>query len=318
MGQAKISVENNIDSYSSKYWHRKEIIQEYLSTKEESTAKKYKTIISEFFQFSSKKQVHTQKTRIVAEFKKSLIARGLKGNTINSRLSVLRDFFKFTTEQGYTDYSPAKFVSNVRVDPTEVKQAKAITKDELLRLFKSPNRETLKGKYEYMMLNMVFRLALRYNELANVKIKDMILYDDQPVIRIEGKGKKVRVLGLDSVTREAIQDFLGAFPLALGLDDYLFQQTYFRERTKQEKPVSRYSVTNAMLKHAHRANVNVEGISTHSARATAINILLDNEVQLRDVANFVGHVSIETTRRYDRKDQEGVLKTGNFLEKTLS
>ena len=61
------------------------------------------------------------------------------------------------------------------------------------------------------------------------------------------------------------------------------------------------NVRKIVKKYAENVGI-TRRVSAHSCRATAISHLLDTQkVPIRDVADFAGHSSINTTSLYDKK-----------------
>jgi site-specific recombinase XerD len=84
----------------------------------------------------------------------------------------------------------------------------------------------------------------------------------------------------------------------LEFTDYLIQ-SYASQ--KNEKPMAPDSVNRIVKDYAEKLNINKD-ISAHSCRATAISFLLEKGESPRNVADFAGHSSIETTVSiYDKK-----------------
>jgi integrase len=48
--------------------------------------------------------------------------------------------------------------------------------------------------------------------------------------------------------------------------------------------------------------LNIERVSTHSLRATAVTNALDHEADIAKVQEWLGHANIATTRLYDRRN----------------
>lgn len=136
--------------------------------------------------------------------------------------------------------------------------------------------------------------------MVGIRIRDM--YDDRGVrvLRVRGKGDKQRMIPVSDEVQLVMNDYLDKFDergdCPKAPNDFLF-----RSLTDPSKHVSTATVDRIVKRYAKQAGVD-RNVSPHSCRATVISHLLENQVSPRDVADFVGHSSIQTTVGvYDKK-----------------
>ena len=67
-----------------------------------------------------------------------------------------------------------------------------------------------------------------------------------------------------------------------------------------DKPINPRTLNRIVEKYSKKIGLNFS-VSPHSARATFISLLLDEEVPIIDVAREVAHSSIKTTQEYDKR-----------------
>lgn len=305
---------NILKAHSSPYVLRNEIIQEYLATKDGNTLYNYTKHIQHFFNYSEVKQIQNLSAEVFAKYKNFLIDKGYKCNTINTRLSALRDFFKWCAEWGYLPMNPTRSLRNVRIkDLSEIDQAQALGEEEITALFKETTKASKEEFGHRLLMLMMFNLGLRVSEVTNIKVRDIVLKSDQPHISILGKGSKKRVLGLNHVLQRELKQYLGLWGYDLHFDDFIFQTTYYKNGNKNTKAPTRQWAYKMLNKYAAKAGLETP-LKTHTGRVTAINILFNNDVEIRDVANFAGHSNINTTKGYDRKDDSKNILTSNIIE----
>ena len=135
------------------------------------------------------------------------------------------------------------------------------------------------------------------------------LKSENPVM---GKGSKPRQVAINDVLKRELKGYLGLLPNDFTLDAYLIQSTYYRTGKINNKAPTTKHIRDLFNRYGKKAGL-ATPIKTHSARVTAINILLDQDVPLRDVANYVGHSDTNTTRGYDRKS----LKKSSSISRLL-
>jgi site-specific recombinase XerD len=206
----------------------------------------------------------------------------------------------------FTD-NPARYLHvSKHKDVNEINKARALTDDEVKAIINQTNKDNLKGYSERLYLLLSFNLGLRVSEVMKIQFRDIDLTNS--TIKIFGKGSKTRVLGLNIVLLRELSEYLARYEFAQ--EDFVIQSS---NGTLNTKPASRMHGSRVLKRYAEKANIDLSGVTTHSGRVTAINFLLDNDISLRDVANFAGHSSIDTTRIYDRKDEKRILQTCNII-----
>jgi integrase len=142
---------------------------------------------------------------------------------------------------------------------------------------------------------------LRRSELVSIKLED--IYEDRgvTVLRIKGKGDKVRVLPLSDTLVVNLKEYLKNYGTVLDQKDYLFQSHKDIRNVQAMSGTTVYKIVN---KYAKILGI-TKRVGAHSCRATVISHLLENSVSPRDVANFAGHSSINTTVGiYDKRRDE--------------
>ena len=280
---------------------QEEIMQRYLALKEGATKDQYSRVLRAFFNWLESSGLDSIRPDIIARYKIHVQANS-KPATVNKYLAVLKDFFGWCYEMDYLPYDAAKGVKRVRVPKQD--KARNLSIDEV-KLMLSAVNDNKAGDNNKTMLYCLFYLGLRAHEVANLKVASFDL--DRSTVDIMGKGSKLRVLGVSSELKAVIKAHISKYNLES--DDYLITSKF----TKKGMPVSIQHVNRTFKAIAKRAGINTDGIKSHSGRVTAINFLLDNDISLRDAANFAGHSDISTTRGYDRKSQDKVIQTCNII-----
>lgn len=163
----------------------------------------------------------------------------------------------------------------------------------------------LLGMSQNLCLRLSFGLGLRVSEVTGIRIKDVT----SEGLRILGKGSKVRWMALDESMRAAISGYIEAcsvtFDRSRSEDEYL---VLTQKLSDGSRPIDRNTVNRWYKDIAKECGIE-KRVTSHTGRATAITKLLDEEVPLRDVANFAGHTNVETTTLYDKGVKGASLKT---------
>lgn len=232
-------------------------------------------------------------------YRDHLMERGLSSATINRRLVCIRSFMKWAIAAKLIEHNPLDTVKLPKVQ-TESPTV-AFDDDEVLQMLNAPDLSTHKGKTHRLVMIMLFHLGLRRSELTHLKMHQMVQDRTHYVLRILGKGDKLRLIPLHESVFEEIKLYLAHLKdhgIILGPEDYLLQTEI---KSKNEKPMDGSTIFRVIGKYAKQLGIN-KAVSPHSCRATVISHLLDTQhAAIRDVATFAGHSNITTTERYDKR-----------------
>jgi site-specific recombinase XerD len=232
-------------------------------------------------------------------YRDHLIERSLSSATINRRLVCIRSFIKWAVAARLMDHNPLDTIKLPKVQ-TESPTV-AFDDEEVLKMIHAPDITTHKGRTHRLIMVMLFNLGLRRSELVNIKLFQLFQDRGHMVLRIHGKGDKVRLIPLNSHVQSEIMDYLNHLKergIEMGSEDFLLQTEI---RHKNIRPMDGSTIYRVIERYALSLGIN-KSVSPHSCRATVISHLLDTQnTAIRDVASFAGHANITTTERYDKR-----------------
>jgi site-specific recombinase XerD len=232
-------------------------------------------------------------------YRDHLLERGLSSATVNRRLVCIRSFIKWAVAARLMDHNPLDTVKLPKVQ-TESPTV-AFDDEEVMKMINAPDSSTHKGRTHRLIMVMLFHLGLRRSELNHLKMHQFAQDRGHKILRIHGKGDKVRLVPLNQEVVSEIEKYLESLRNAgveLGAEDYLLQ-TELKERN--QVPMDGSTIYRVIERYARSLGIN-KSVSPHSCRATVISHLLDTQLTpIRDVATFAGHSNITTTERYDKR-----------------
>lgn len=222
-------------------------------------------------------------------FRDTLMKEGLSPSTIARKMSSVRSFCEFLRGQGKLNIDPFAGVKAPKVSVSEPTQA--FTDEEVRKMFKAASNQSkpYERQRDLIVLGLLFYAGLRRNEIVSLLFNDISEMDGQLVIRVRGKGGKFRMV-----------------PAHPKLQELLLPQVATSPLWKNNGPtpllgISANTIYNIVKKYAKIVGV-TRPVSPHSCRATAISQLLENGESPRNVADFAGHSSVNTTiGSYDKK-----------------
>lgn len=232
-------------------------------------------------------------------YRDHLLERGLSSATINRRLVCIRSFMKWAIAARLIEFNPLDTVKLPKVQ-TESPTV-AFDDEEVLKMINAPDLSTHKGRTHRLVMILLFHLGLRRSELTHIRMHQFTKDRGHTILRIHGKGDKVRLVPLNPHVQNEIQDYINHLQqngIELGAEDFLLQTAM---NDKNTRPMDGSTIFRVIEKYARTVGIN-KSVSPHSCRATVISHLLDTQnTAIRDVATFAGHSNITTTERYDKR-----------------
>lgn len=226
--------------------------------------------------------------------------------SIVRKLTALRSFYQFLTQQGRFKHSPVPSGRSLQVK-VEKPLPSFIGKQEAVRLLETPAADNGYGIRDRAILEVLYSCGVRLAEIAGMDLSDVNFAQRQ--ILVEGKGAKERWTLFGQPTEAALQRYLtearpqllaGAPPgkrrdsvsrAAGGRDS----EALFLNRYGQR--LSRRSIEKLVRRHAAQAGLR-DGIHPHTLRHTFASHMLEGEADLRVIQELLGHASPATTQIY--------------------
>jgi len=228
----------------------------------------------------------------VREFMASLYEKKKKKSSIHRKIAALRTFFRFLCREGILEVNPARLVASPRV---ERKLPNHLTIQEAIRFIEMPDMETILGKRDRAILELLYASGVRVSELVNLNLTDIDFVNQ--TMRVKGKGRKERIVPFGDPARQALEAYLGVRgellieadqdkidPLAVFMN---YQGTRITTRSVG-RMIDKYIKLCADIHH----------ISPHSLRHSFATHLLDAGADLRTIQELLGHARLSTTQQY--------------------
>lgn len=210
-------------------------------------------------------------------------------STTARKLATLRSFYKFCVRRNYMQTNP---LSSIRMPKQDKRLPKFLTVDEVNRLLRTPEDNSLLGARDRAMLEVLYSTGIRVSELVDLNAGDV---DTQSqVIRIRGKGKKQRATPIGPTALSAIARYVDLRRADVRSPSF-DQQALFVNKHGQR--LSTRSVRRKLDKYLATAGLDPT-ISPHTLRHSFATHMLDKGADLRSVQELLGHQSISTTQIY--------------------
>lgn len=217
--------------------------------------------------------------------------------TRNVRLACIHALARFIGE-----HSPEhlEWCAQIRCVPFKKASPTLITyldKPEMDALLDAPDRDSIHGARDYMVLLFLYNTGARADEVARLTIRDLTLGEPASV-GLVGKGNKPRVCPLWALTESLLA------PAVAGRSP---EARVFLNRRHQ--PMTRFGIHTLVERCAraamqHHESLRNKRISPHTIRHTTATHLLRAGVDINTIRAWLGHVSVDTTNIYAEPDLE--------------
>lgn len=172
----------------------------------------------------------------------------------------------------------------------------SLTKTETKILLKSFNKNTAIGKRDYAMVVCIIELGLRAGEVANIKLNE-INWKEQSIYLPYNKTRESHVLPLTPVIQKAIIDYLQN-----GRPKTSARQVFVYHRAPVGQGIISTVVSNVISRAIVRTQLKSNSKGANLLRSTFATNLLQKGVTIKEIADLLGHNSINTTSIYTKVD----------------
>lgn len=228
----------------------------------------------------------------IVKYKQYLIDKSYTPSTINRYLAPVRCFFRYLENNGiYSDIA-----SGIKSPKDEREYIKDyLNPEQVIKLLSLIERNTLIGKRDYAMINLMFCTGLRRVEIHRLKVMDLMVNKDY-VLTIRRKGKvSTEQIKIDAEIFDPIHEYL------VNRNPYKQSDPLFANHSRHpHETISSKMISSIVKNYLKKLNVNTSRLTCHSLRHSAAINLLQSGKSIYDVRDLLGHKSVETTQIYLR------------------
>jgi site-specific recombinase XerD len=229
--------------------------------------------------------------------------RGNSGRTRNARLAAIKSFFHFLEYRVPSGIQQVQAVLAIPSKKTDERLIHHLTRDEMQAVLDAPDPRSKGGVRDRAMLHLAYAAGLRVSELVALRTDEVALRP-QPSIHVLGKGRRERVLPLWQTTTTTLRAWLALRDKAPCPELFL---------NARGGPMSRDGFQHILAKHVEAAAATIPSIkqkhvSPHVLRHSCAMHILEATRDIRKVALWLGHSSVQTTEIYVRADPTAKLE----------
>ncbi len=174
-----------------------------------------------------------------------------------------------------------------------------LTREQAKELLAVPDRSTLKGKRDYVILALLVGCALRRNELAELDVATIQQREGRWVLAdLEGKGRRIRTVAIPIWVKQGIN----AWMTAAGIEDGRLLRSVSKSGKINRETLSDWAVWSVVEQSSKQ--IGIEHFGAHDLRRTCAKLCRKNGGDLEQIKFLLGHSSIQTTERYLGSEQD--------------
>jgi site-specific recombinase XerD len=236
---------------------------------------------------------------LVLEFLEHLQStRGNAPRTRNARLTAIKSFMHFVEHRvpgALEQISRVLAIPNRKTDRPLVDH---LTAEQCQAILDHPEPTTRLGIRDRAMLHVSVTAGLRVSELVGLRLDEVAFESRYLNLQVRGKGRKNRLLTLWKAVAESVRAWLAV------RGEAIVPELFLNARGKE---MTRAGFEYLLQKHATAASeycpsLRGKRISPHVLRHTCALDILQATGDIRKVALWLGHESIQTTEDYLRVD----------------
>lgn len=303
-----------------------EVLRAFISTRSEATRIAYRMILSDYLTYLKAREDTKGSKRLLSakpidamRYVEGLQNRTgqksrtcgtdkLASATIRQRIVVLRTFYKELQREGLCEHNPfdSRAFARILSDRTAKRPTEMLAYADVMRLVEAPSAGSKEGIRDRAYMALLFGGGLRRQEAENLRICDIRDLSDGLVVLVlrDTKNGSDAIQGLPRWACEHVlrlkQQRMEETSNSM---EHLFTEYFgFVPKSSGRKLGSKqlYRIFKAWCAHLGLS----PNITPHSARATAITMLLDQGISHRDVCKFSRHSSVAMVERYDKHRTE--------------
>lgn len=226
----------------------------------------------------------------LVEYKAILVGRHMAPATINKKRAALKSFFGWCHRLGWM---PAIEVPRSARQQVPATRWLSVAEERALR--RAFTRAA--APRDVAMMEVFLNVGLRIEEAAAMEAQDLKLAERSGSVEVLGKGRKRRVVQLNSRVRRALKEWFRHRPGGRNPGPVWLGQRGGLTVSAIHRVVARYGEL-----------ARLGDLSAHQLRHTCAKRLVESGARLEEVAAILGHENLNTTRRYVEPGREDLRK----------
>lgn len=231
------------------------------------------------------------------------VSRNISINSRNQRLACIKSLCKYIISYEPAYLEQLSKIINIKAKKCHTKDVAFFTKEEVTKILHKPDVTSKKGIKDLAILTILYDSAIRLNELINLKTEDIVLNSIPKIIIKKAKGNKSREVPITDDTAKILQEYKSIFQLQI--NDYFI-------KSNQKKKYTPNGIRKVIQKYTKDFSFKV---TPHTFRHTKASHLVEANIPLIYIRDFLGHEHIETTEIYAKVNNK--IKDKTIIENSI-
>lgn len=223
--------------------------------------------------------------------------RGNKARSRNARLAAVKSFFRFIEYRVPACLEQALRIHAIPMKKTDEALVASLTRVEIQALLDAPDPRTMSGVRDRAMLHLAYAGGLRVSELVGLGLHQFDARAPASV-HVMGKGRRERILPLWKETTAALRAWLAIRTSHCDLALFLNNAGRSMTRSGFEYILAKHVVTATET----APSIASKRVTPHVLRHSCAMHTLQATHDIRKVALWLGHASLQSTEAYLRAD----------------
>lgn len=214
----------------------------------------------------------------------------LSSYTVHGTTQAIKSFLKWCVEEDLLD---EKVVRKIAMPKVEQKVLETFSEEQIAAMFTAcaQAREAWIARRDTAILAVLIDTGLRASELCGLTLDRVHFEGDDPYLKVFGKGRKQREVGLGRKSRQALHKYIHRGRQAPRSEAHVFVSF-------KETPLTPKGLDDVFARLERRAGIVGVRCSPHTARHTfAVNYLRQGG-DVYKLSRLLGHTSVTITERY--------------------
>jgi len=216
-------------------------------------------------------------------------------STRNQRLGAIHAFFSYIMIEEPACAALCRDILSIRMKKQPQVPPNFLSIDELKLLLNMPDRASPQGRRDIVLLTLLYDTAARVQELIDLQVGD-INFKNYPTVTLHGKGNKTRIVPIMPETAKMVEFYIKENQPNGNTSHVIFTN---RVGTKLTRAGINYILDKYIQKARNKSpDLFKVDATPHTIRHSKASHLVQSNINIYYIRDFLGHVSVKTTEIY--------------------